>query len=344
MINNIYVANLSNVSSGGPELMHQLCYHLRHDFGYQSYMYFVPDQNCSLPSDYVRYGNPVAFEIKDEPGNLLIVPEHYLCLKILSKYRHVKKFVWFLSIDNYYLSRLKISDFFIKRLINKIMSLFRINFVLNIDNCDSIIHKYKISNDMDLLSADLIATNSHRGLYFLKNNGFNSKYLSEYLHEDFFALNQFMSSKKNIVAYNPKKGLSFTKKIIRQAHDLTFVPVSDMTRYEVVALLSFSKVYIDFGNHPGKDRLPREAAILGCCVLTGKRGSAAFAEDVPIKEDYKFEDLEQNVEHIISKINYCFNNFEEAYSDFDDYRNYILQEKVNFVKDLAYLMKFIDKR
>lgn len=54
--------------------------------------------------------------------------------------------------------------------------------------------------------------------------------------------------------------------------------------------MSKSKVYIDFGNHPGKDRIPREAAISGCIVITGKRGAAAFAEDVCIPETYKFDE------------------------------------------------------
>ena len=51
-----------------------------------------------------------------------------------------------------------------------------------------------------------------------------------------------------------------------------------MTPEQVVDLMSESKVYIDFGNHPGKDRIPREAVINGCCVITGVRGSARFKE------------------------------------------------------------------
>jgi len=65
-----------------------------------------------------------------------------------------------------------------------------------------------------------------------------------------------------------------------------------MPREEVIKLLQKAKVYIDFDYHPRKDRLPREAAILGCCVITRKRGSAKFFEDVPIPDEYKFEDKE----------------------------------------------------
>ncbi|MGC8677909.1 MAG: hypothetical protein ACP5UF_06830 [Hydrogenobaculum sp.] len=86
-----------------------------------------------------------------------------------------------------------------------------------------------------------------------------------------------------------------------------------MTRDQVIETLQKAKVYIDFGNHPGKDRIPREAAILGCCVITGKRGSATFFEDVPIPEEYKFE---------------------ERYQDFNYYRQVIRNEPTKFLENL----------
>ena len=40
-------------------------------------------------------------------------------------------------------------------------------------------------------------------------------------------------------------------------------------------LLMKSKIYLDFGYHPGKIGL-REAALFGNCVITNLKGSAAF--------------------------------------------------------------------
>ncbi|MGB9794571.1 hypothetical protein [Caldisericum exile] len=82
---------------------------------------------------------------------------------------------------------------------------------------------------------------------------------------------------------------------------------------EVIETLQRVKVYVDFGNHSGKNRLPREAIILGCCLITGKRESTAFFEDVPIHDEYKFEDIEENIFKIIEKIRDCFENFKERY-------------------------------
>lgn len=58
---------------------------------------------------------------------------------------------------------------------------------------------------------------------------------------------------------------------MKKARELNFKPIINMTRDEVIRELQRAKVYIDFGNHPGKDRIPREAAILGCCAIVGKR-------------------------------------------------------------------------
>ena len=99
-------------------------------------------------------------------------------------------------------------------------------------------------------------------------------------------------------------------------------------------LLGTSKVYIDFGNHPGKDRIPREAAIMGCCVITGKRGSAYFHEDVMIPDEYKFEDRLDAIPSIVELIQNCMTNYEERLLDFEQYRAYIKNEQKQFSKDV----------
>jgi hypothetical protein len=116
-----------------------------------------------------------------------------------------------------------------------------------------------------------------------------------------------------------------------------------MPREEVIKLLQKAKVYIDFGHHPGKDRLPREAAILGCCVITGKRGSAKFFEDVPIPDEYKFEDKEESIPEIIDKIKDCFENYEERYKDFEYYRQFIKNEPQKFIEDLRKIFVKVEK-
>jgi len=136
-----------------------------------------------------------------------------------------------------------------------------------------------------------------------------------------------------------KKSFSFTRKIIKHASEIKFVPITNMTRQEVIETLQKTKVYIDFGNYPGKDRLPREAAILGCCVITGKREAAKYFRDVSIPEEYKFEDKEENIPLIVEKIKNCFENYERHYKNFENYRNIIKGEPEKFIKDLKNIFK-----
>ena len=83
------------------------------------------------------------------------------------------------------------------------------------------------------------------------------------------------------------------------------------------------------------DRIPREAAISGCCVITGRKGAAAYHEDVPILEKYKFDDNAENVHYeVIAKIRDIFDNYEQYTLDFDDYIEFIKNQKNKFKLDV----------
>jgi len=64
---------------------------------------------------------------------------------------------------------------------------------------------------------------------------------------------------------------------------IDFRPITGMTREQIREAGRSAKVYIDFGTHPGRDRIPREMAACGCSVITGSDGTAACTEDVPLR-------------------------------------------------------------
>lgn len=163
------------------------------------------------------------------------------------------------------------------------------------------------------------------------------KFLGDYLRDEFLdnALRPCEIQKQNMVTYNPKKGMEFTKKIISLAPEIEWVPLIGLSTEEMSLLLKSAKVYIDFGDHPGMDRIPREAAISGCCVITGRKGSAAYYEDVPILDRYKFNDNADDVYYdIISMIKYIFDNYEKCSLDFEYYREFIKMQKNKFKSDV----------
>lgn len=328
--NKIYVLCPVGLKTGGPELLHQLVYQINKIFGKQSALIaYIGDLKEHKPvKEYEKYidKNWISVnDISDEENNLVIFPETYLAL--WDKYQNVTKYIWWLSVDNY----LGLSS--IKYNIKKVGILHTIVHYLK-----GYIRDY--SNQ--IADADLNLCQSYYSEVFLENRGIPKNkivYLSDYIN-DLYVKNSDISrdlNKENVVLYNPKKGLKFTQKIIQKSKSKKWrwVPLIGLTNEEVKKYLEHSKVYIDFGNHPGKDRFPREAAILGCCVLTDKRGAARYFEDIPIKDKYKYEDIKENIPQIIQTIDYCMNNYENASNDFNGYRNYIKGEKSSFVNDIT---------
>lgn len=339
----IFVACPANFATGGPELLHQLVYNLQNilDIDAKILYYNFDSSKYQTPvhPDYLIYKTPwwVLYLSKDEDKehNILIVPEVYEACLLLNRYSNIRKGIWFLSVDNYYLSRLKKWDLFFPRMINKISKLFRYDPIFEISIEKLNLKKKKLNKDSLLKYASFFMTNAYRGVEWLKSEEISPVYyLSEYLNESFLKIETDIFKKEDIVAYNPKKGFPFTRKIMKYAAQIKFIPIINMSREEVMKILQRAKVYIDFGNHSGKDRLPREAVILSCCVIAGKRGSAVFYEDVPIPEEYKFEDKKENIPAIIQKIKDCFENFEDRYKDFEHYRRIIKQEPQKFIEDL----------
>ena len=341
----VYVLLPTNEATGGSELLHQLVYQLR-KIGIDAFLYYYYKDKNPIHTSYKKYNNPLCREINDSPENILIYPEAYWILPILNRYKNIRKIMWWLSVDNFYTFKIFPSkkNFFFYRSINKMMKIFNKDPLFDIFNImqDKIKEKLylNLKNDSLVKQSKIHLVQSYYALEHLKKAGFNSEYisyLSDYLNEDFLKTKTNLSDKKDkkIVFFNPKKGYLFTKKIIKNAPPyIKFIPLLNMSREEMIKNIQNAKVYIDFGNHPGKDRLPREAAMLGCCVITGKRGSAAFYEDLPIHDEYKFDDKKENIPKIINKIMECFENYEKKYKDFDYYREVIKQEPQKFIEDI----------
>jgi hypothetical protein len=294
--------------SGGPELLHQLVHELREAQADAAICYVPLWRDFEIPTPYHAY-NVEQRAWSDEKDQIIVIPESLT--KYLRIIKHSTPYVWWLSVDNY---------LFLPKypgIINGIYRVYECIFGQK-SAMDSMLHIRHLAQ-------------SKYALNFLAKHDIVGDILTDYLSSEHLNKNLNHRERKNIVAYNPAKGMAIHDLIIRSNPDINFVPIQNMNRSEVSELLASAKVYMDFGNHPGKDRIPREAAIAGCCVVTGKRGSAAFAEDVPIIEKYKLCDTSPELQNLFrSLVTSIFADFEDHQKDFATYRNAIKAEPGHF--------------
>ncbi len=170
--------------------------------------------------------------------------------------------------------------------------------------------------------------------YFLNKNGFKEILpLTDFINDSFLSYKN-SNVKENVILYNPKKGFEFTKKLMEEAPHYKWVALENMNREEINNFLQTSKIYIDFGHFPGKDRIPREAVVNGCCIITGFKGAAKFFEDVSIPNRYKIQQGDKNIKQIINLIDDIFTNYEDRFKDFDFYKSQIAKEKRLFFEQV----------
>lgn len=303
--NRIYVLCPANTKTGGPELLHQLVYHLNR-IGKDARITYVRASEkivVNVPNEYRKYVEKkecIFEELIDDEENLVIIPE--TMGRYIEKINKAQIGFWWLSVDN---------------------------FVKNSDN---------ISLDILYDKVDFHLYQSEYAKDFLLSLGLEVERiypLSDYLNEQYLIGDDYRNYfKKPIILYNPRKGYLYTRKIISQLQEYEVRPIKNMTHEEVFNLMKKSMVYIDFGSHPGKDRIPREAAMLGCCIITGKRGSAGNSIDVPIPNKYKFDEKTVNTSDILHVIRECIDSYDECRSDFEQYRQKILLEKNTFLQQI----------
>ena len=323
----IYVVCPAFYKTGGTELEHQLVSEIN-KIGGKAYITYYGEEKHRINPAFKSYVSSYKDlkDIEDDKNNVLILPE--IRIDLLNNYKQIQKCIWWMSVDNY----LKINDFFSEV---KYFGILRtIKYLLE---GKVKLKKTKLNNNT------LHLFQSEYAHQFLEKCGIsNCVRLSDYINQEFFYDSNVASDrKKNVILYNPRKGIKFTKKLIKQSPNLNWRPIEGLTTNQVRQVLRENKIYIDFGNHPGKDRFPREAAISGCCVITDRKGSAQYYEDIPIPDKYKFEDKIKNIPEIISRIEYCMDNYENCQNDFAEYRAHIRKERKIFNNDVKLI--FLNK-
>lgn len=312
IVKKIFVCCPGGSVTGGPELLHQLVDALR-KIGHDAFITYYPFNIAhGKPAEYSNYDCPIA-QVEDDNTSLVIIPE--VITSAAKKFKKSRIAIWWLSVDNYYQRKAQ----------SRLVDLWRMVASL-----------WRSRIPLRSMSKFLHFTQSAYARDFLKDHNLSSHMLTDYLNLEHINEKQANLIRDNVVVYNPKKGAKITQMIINKYPSINFVPIEKMTRTEVRELLSSAKIYMDFGHHPGKDRLPREAAMAGCCVITGRQGSARNEEDVPIPSKYKLRDNEFNFsKEYIGLVESIFKDYELHSKNYEEYRRIIASDHELFRRQVA---------
>ncbi|OAI03355.1 hypothetical protein A1332_15980 [Methylomonas methanica] len=286
--------------------------------GLPSFITYLPfNEATTTPQAYKRYLTPVS-RYEDVPRNMIIFPEVYPYLA--SKVKLAQPAIWWLSLENFLERR------HIWPLHDKIRYIKRV------------IKGQRPLNGARSLTNMVHFSQTEHATAYLKSCGIDPVPLIDSINEDFLTdknLN-FIGNKEDVILYNPTKGRKTTDKLIQANPQWKFIPLHGLNRDQLTDKLSAAKLYIDFGHHPGRDRMPREAAMQGCCLITGILGSAGNDVDLPIPRKYKLDSSLPEFTSIFKALAQdVFSDFESHNQNFEKYRQYLKREPEIFRQQIA---------
>lgn len=303
--------------TGGPEALHQLVAHMR-ALGLPAFIVYLPfNEIAQTPASYKKYQAPVAL-YEDSLDQLVIFPEVNPMLAM--RVKNAKAALWWLSLENF-LERRHISGFKDKlRYFKKVMKGDRP--LMGGAGLKKLIH----------------FSQSEHSTQYLKSCGIEPVPLTDSINEDFLTDRYLdkIDHKKDIVLYNPMKGKKVTAALIKDNPQWEFIPLEGLNPQQLSEKLYQAKLYIDFGHHPGRDRLPREAAMFGCCLITGVLGSAGNDIDLPIPQKYKIDSSSPDFLMTFKALVFdVMMNFDSHYHEIDDYRVWVKNQPNIFKQQIA---------
>lgn len=347
-------------TTGGVELAHQLVDCLRNE-GKDAYILYISDilagkivtKDNQVTEAYRKYNVVVANSLEDAADNVVIIPESFMMS--IPYFKKIQVCIWWMSVENALAFNGNFGDFYhhavgreqkwnlIK---TRILRLLQVNkpvwkLFCKLHGCDYSEPQNPFPNHFSMAKAlkeDYRLFHFYQATYiqqYLYSQGFDRIFrLTDYINPEIQKNIDVTVKKENIILYNPAKGFNYTVKLMNVMKGYKFIPLKGYTSGQLNHLFDRAKLYIDFGPFPGKDRLPREAAIHNCCIITGRFGASGFFEDVPIYGQYKFDMLHANYAAIKERIDDVFTNYDECIKDFAYMRESITMEKENFYREI----------
>jgi len=272
-VTKIAIATPIGFETGGPEALYQLCHTLR-KFGQDAYL--VPwegTENNKPVEIYDLYDAPIDVSLASD--TLLVIPEVVPELILKNK----KSLIWWLSVDNSPLTS------FSQRPDSSAL------------NSGTILHSQKFWEKFDSSDVTNFCQSFYAKNYLKKTFNKECNMLTDYINRENLAPNS--DSKKELITFSYKGSQHFDT-FKAMLSEFNCVRISDMSKVQTMRALASSQIFIDLGHQPGRDRMPREAALQNALVMLNSAGAGANYQDAPLSTDFKFkvEDADKAVEKI----------------------------------------------
>lgn len=304
--------------TGGPEALHQLAGVLRAQGRDAQIMYYGSPANAVMridngvltsshstpeetPLPYRRYGVHVTDCCVLTPTVCVVLPE--VLQTDVHPFAPAQVAVWWLSVDNA-ISSTPFTD------------------------------PQQMRRWLQAVPLHLVQS-MYAAAWLAKNGRPDSWMLSDFTDPDFTKQPSNLGERKRQVLFNPRKGGEAAHQLQKCLPDWEFLPLLNYSKSQLRQLMVQSRYYIDFGHHPGKDRLPREAAASGCLVLTRNAGAAHFFRDVPLQAHYKFMAAEVESGQLAQRLLQFDLQYEQHWNAQSRYRATILREREIFEMEVA---------
>ena len=318
----LYIICAGGVRNDAAELCHRLCSRLVR-LGVNAKLVYIPVANDFNPDDpippaYKYFRVPYIYDVEDDSKNVVIVPETMTVF--LYTFKNIRRVIWWLSVDNFFRDiALKTVAQFDKILTAPMPKFFCFQ---------------KFDADIEHW------TQSEYAKQFLKVNSVpNEKIypIGDYVSPTLIKLHDSVDfgKKKNTVVFNASADSKFISKLASMVPKANWLAIQDSQAEDAPKLLAEAKIYVDFSDHVSKDMMPRRAAILGCVVITGKRGAAANDVDINIPADFKFGETEDDMPKIADKVKEILSDFQGAYDRQKDFLDKIFTEQEIFNRNVA---------
>lgn len=255
----------------------------------------IEERNCDI-EEYNQYIAPPFISKTVNDGIVFILPEVFA--KLIHFFNGVSVVLWWLSVDN-----------LLKRI-------------------DGLNLNYLRRSNIRHIAQSAYAVNVARAI------GINSMLVSDYtvVEEKYKYFD-----KKNMVCFNAGSKIiydldSIVSKLILLNPNVDVRMIVGMSRADVYSTISSSRLYVDFGNFPGKDRMPREALLFNTNILLSNSGSADYDDDFPIDKRYKLNP-DDHV-NVVATINNMLNNYDAHVPFFKRAKDNVDSEYLNFSNEV----------